>query len=109
MFIFRKLYIFYIIPVILVIMDYQYEQELEELRDEVETNTKLLEHNNKMLRKIQGSMRARTFLSFIYWVIVIGSMFGLYYYLQPVVEGMSSAYDNLIAIPEILQSYLPDL
>ena len=94
-------------------MDYQYEQELEELRDEVEANTKLLEHNNKMLRKIQSSMRTKAFLSFLYWVIVIGSMFGLYYYLQPVVEGMTSAYDNLIAIPEKLQITnllnLPDL
>ena len=84
-------------------MDYQYEQELEELRDDIEANTKLLEHNNKMLRKIQSSMRTKTFLTFLYWAIVIGSMYGLYYYLQPVVEGVSTAYDNLITIPDKLQ------
>ena len=86
-------------------MDYQYEQELEELHDEVESNTKLLEQNNKMLRKIQSTMRAKTIFSMIYWLIIIGSMFGLYYYFQPVLESVTSTYDQLISIPDKLKVF----
>lgn len=81
------------------------EEELEKLRVQVKRNTLLLEKNNKILKTIQSTMRTRTVFSIIYWMIIIGSMFGLYYYFQPVLTSIQGAYEELLAIPDKLKVF----
>ncbi len=52
----------------------------------------LEEENNDILRSIQRSMRIARFMSILYWVFIIGSVFGLYYFIQPYIEQLMSIY-----------------
>ncbi len=52
----------------------------------------LEEENNDILRKMQRSMRIQRFLSILYWVFIIGSIFGLYYFVQPYIEQLLTIY-----------------
>jgi hypothetical protein len=54
----------------------------------------LEEENNEILRKMQRSMRIQKFLSILYWVFIIGSILGLYYFIQPYVEQILSIYSG---------------
>ena len=52
------------------------------------------ESNNDILRAMQRSMRISRFMSFIYWVFIIGSAIGAYYLIQPYVESATGAYGD---------------
>ncbi len=54
----------------------------------------LSEQNNTILRGIQRSMRISRAISIIYWVIIIGTAFGTYYYLQPYMDQVWKVYDG---------------
>ena len=41
------------------------------------------EDNNDILRGMQRSMRFSRFMSILYWIIIIGSAVGAYYFVQP--------------------------
>ena len=83
--------------------DDETKQEISEMREMLEQNIKLLEQNNRILRKMQRSLRNSMILRMFYWLVIIGSMFGIYYYLQPFVDNISDAYTELISIPEKLK------
>ena len=46
----------------------------------------LAQENNKMLHSIRRGQRITAFMSFLYWVIVIGVAVGSFYYIQPYVD-----------------------
>lgn len=50
------------------------------------------EENNDILRSIQRSMRLARFMSILYWVIIIGSAIGAYYFIQPYLDQVMGAY-----------------
>jgi hypothetical protein len=50
------------------------------------------EENNDILRGIQRSMRLARFMTFLYWVIIIGSAVGAYYVLQPYIDQAKNIY-----------------
>jgi hypothetical protein len=52
----------------------------------------LSEENNDILRGIQSSMRLARFMTFLYWLIIIGISVGAYYYAQPYIEKAVSVY-----------------
>ncbi|MFZ2522643.1 MAG: hypothetical protein WAX44_03145 [Minisyncoccia bacterium] len=54
----------------------------------------LEEENNEILRKMQRSMRFQRILSILYWVFIIGSLFGVYYFIQPYVEQILDVYSG---------------
>jgi hypothetical protein len=43
----------------------------------------LSEENNDILRGIQRSMRLGRFMTFLYWLIIIGISVGAWYFIQP--------------------------
>ena len=43
----------------------------------------LSEENNDILRSIQRSMRLGRFMTFLYWLIIIGITVGAWYFIQP--------------------------
>ncbi len=55
----------------------------------------LVEENNKILRRLQRTARWTQFFVFVKWVVILGASFGLYYYLQPLVDGWLSTYQSL--------------
>ncbi len=59
----------------------------------------LSEDNNRILHAIRRSQSISQFVRVVYWVIIIGSAIGAYYFFQPFVDavkgGAGEAIDNL--------------
>jgi len=51
-------------------------------------NLRLSEENHEMLTRLQRNMRWSRGLRIIYWLVIIGGSFGVYYFIQPVVDNM---------------------
>ena len=59
---------------------------------------KLSRENNKMLKKMYSAMRVSRAFKVMYWIVIIGSMFGLYYYFQPFIENIKNTYDSVVSM-----------
>ena len=81
------------------------EEELQKIKEQLSEVTKLTRQNNKIMRKIQTSMRIGLIFRTLYWMLIIGSMLGAYYYLQPFLENISGTYEELINIPEKIKTF----
>ena len=88
------------------------EEHIERVLEELHTVEK---ENNTLLKKINRHLRFGRFVSFLYWCIVIGSVFGLYYFLQPYLESLWHTYavvknfvdDPKTFIQTVLQQHTP--
>lgn len=69
----------------------------QELRNLLEKTLQVSEENNELLRKLYRSQKWSQFMSVMYWVLIIGVTFGVYYYLQPYIETVLGTYTNLIS------------
>ena len=68
---------------------------------------KILLENNRILHKLLNAQRWATFWSILRWLIIIGLSLGAYYYLQPYLDKLLTAYSQISAqIPE-LKGLLP--
>ena len=54
----------------------------------------LAKENNDMLHSLRRSMRLARFMSLLYWVYIIGSALGAYYFLQPYIDQLKSIYGS---------------
>lgn len=83
-------------------------EEKELLRETAE----LTKENHKILKSMQRNARIASFFRAIYWIFIIGSAVGAYYFIQPYIEALGSSYsslkDNLSNISE-LTTKLPAL
>ena len=61
----------------------------------LERNIALSEENNKMLRRLQSNMRWGRFIHAVYWIIIIGSAFGAYYFIQPYIDQLLQIYGKV--------------
>ena len=52
----------------------------------------LAQENNKMLHSLMRSMRISRIISILYWVIIIGSALGAYYFIQPYINQLIDIY-----------------
>jgi hypothetical protein len=66
-----------------------------EERSLLERTYKLAEENNSILRSIRRSNRLSTAMRVLYWVVILALSFGAYYFIQPYVETLMSAYGDL--------------
>jgi len=80
-----------------------------EERKLLEETLKLSRENHKLLRKMQSAARVGRIFRLIYWAIIIGSMFGFYYYFQPVIQEFIGAYQGLLGGIEKTQDVLGNL
>ncbi|KKP86977.1 MAG: hypothetical protein UR90_C0016G0014 [Parcubacteria group bacterium GW2011_GWC1_35_8] len=75
----------------------------------LERSVSLGEENNKMLHSMRRSARWASFFRAIYWILIIGSAVGAYYFIQPYVDQMvnvySGAQSNLNDVNKIIQSF----
>lgn len=67
--------------------------EEKELREMLE----LTRENNKILQGIQRSNRVGRLFRIVYWMFIIGSFVGTYYYLQPYIDQMLQLYTQIFA------------
>ena len=82
-------------------MDGKEQGNLKQLVDE---NIKLARENNKMLKKMRSSMRWASFFRLLYWIVIIGSAVGAYYYLQPFIDGIRDNAEGIFSVFENVQN-----
>jgi len=70
------------------------DQELKKILLE---NLEVSKDNNKILKDMRSSARWGSFFRFVYWIIILSVMFGTYYFIQPVLEGLLSSYNGLVS------------
>ena len=68
-----------------------------ETRDILEETLKLSKDNNKMLRKMRSIMRWSRAVKAVYWVVIIGSMLGFYYYFQPFIDNLTLGFNSFMS------------
>lgn len=83
-------------------MDERGNRELQKL---LQKNIKITQDNNRLLRSMHRAMQWGRFVRIIYWVIIIGSALGVYYYVEPIIGnlrgGVDSAFSGLEKLQEI--------
>ena len=58
----------------------------------------LTRENNKILSGMRRSQRWSSFFSFTYWVVIIGSILGGYYYFQPTIQQYTKTLQTSVGI-----------
>lgn len=81
----------------------------QEERTLLEETLKISRENNRMLHKMQSAMRWSRIVKTIYWLIILGSIFGLYYFLQPFIQSLGDAYQGFAGSLEKARSVLDSL
>ena len=61
----------------------------------LERTLELAEENNRMLRKMERAARWSLVIRIVYWTVVIGAAIGLFYYIQPYIEGLMAVYTGV--------------
>ncbi len=89
-------------PVILY--DMEPEGDIQDIQERIEKLEGLTKENNKILRKLRNHMRVGAVMRLLYWCVIVGSMVGAYYYLQPFVQPLMDTYDTLIGIPDAVKN-----
>jgi len=64
----------------------------------LEETLELSKENNKILKKLHGAMKMSRVFKVVYWVIIIGSMLGVYYYFQPFIDNIKGSFDGIISL-----------
>ncbi len=67
-----------------------------ELKKALEESIELSRENNKILRRMQSNLRWGRAFRIFYWIIIIGSMLGTYYYFQPFFEDLLKRYNSVM-------------
>jgi len=84
------------------------DPESSESQELLEETLGLARENNKMLLSMRRSFRIAHVMSFLYWIFIIGSAVGVYYYIQPYLEQLVSLYDgaksNIDSINDVFQN-----
>jgi len=66
-----------------------------EIKDMIRKNLELSAENNKMLHSIKRGIFWGKIMRIVYWVIILGIGVGLYYYVEPYIDGAVGAYGNV--------------
>lgn len=74
----------------------------------LEENLALTQENNKMLHTLKSAMLWSRVMSVLYWVLIIGSALGAYYFVQPYIDQLLEVYggakSNLDSIGSMFNS-----
>ncbi len=65
-----------------------------EERELLERSVELAEENNKILRHMRRSLLWSRAMNILYWVLIIGSLIGAYYFLQPYIKQVLNLYNT---------------
>lgn len=62
----------------------------------------LTRENNKILRGMRRTQRWSSFFTLLYWFVILGSIFGVYYYFQPTIQKYLKTLQTSV---EIIQKF----
>ena len=58
----------------------------------------LTRENNKILSGMRRTQRWSSFFSIVYWAVILGSIFGVYYYFQPTIQKYMKTFQISVGI-----------
>ena len=58
----------------------------------------LTRENNKILSGMRRTQRWSSFFSIVYWAVILGSIFGVYYYFQPTIQKYMKTFQTSVGI-----------
>ena len=61
----------------------------------LEETAELARENHRLLKKIHNSMRLGRAIRITYWVLIIGSAIGAFYFLQPYIDQLTGVYTGI--------------
>lgn len=64
----------------------------------------LSRENNEMLRSMRRTQRWKSFFTFVYWAVILGSIFGVYYYFQPTIQKYTETFKSSVGVLQKLES-----
>ncbi len=70
----------------------------EDLKELLEENIEVSKESLKILKSIRRSNRISSFFRFLYWLVIIGSIVGVYYYFQPFINGAIKTFQQIISV-----------
>lgn len=71
------------------------EGEKRELNELLEENTKIARENHRLLKKIHRSLQWGSFFRLVYWAVILISIFGVYYFIQPLIDSFGANLDTV--------------
>lgn len=66
-----------------------------EEKEMLKKTLELAQENNKILHSLRRSMFWSRVVRIAYWVIILGFAVGVYYYIEPYLDGAINAYGNV--------------
>lgn len=66
-----------------------------EERELLEKTYSLVKENTKILRSVERRAQLSFLFKTLYWVVIIGSIFGAYYFIQPYIDSLRENFDFL--------------
>ena len=63
-----------------------------ESKEQLAQTLRLAEENNRMIRKMKRTLDWSRAMRFIYWIFIIGTALGAYYFVQPYVDQVKDLY-----------------
>lgn len=66
-----------------------------EEREMLKKTLELSQENNKMLHALKRSLFWGRVIRIIYWAIIIGAAIGVFYYIEPYLDGIIDAYGSV--------------
>ena len=66
-----------------------------EEREMLKKTLELAQENNKLLHSVRRNMFWGRVVRIIYWVVIIGTAVGIYYYITPYIDSAVNAYGNV--------------
>jgi hypothetical protein len=71
------------------------DADIDELRSLVKKNLELTQETHRIVRGMRSAARWGRFFSVVWWLIIIGlSAASYYYFVQPYVQQVQTAYDS---------------
>ena len=65
-----------------------------EERELLNKSVSLAEDNNKILHSMRRSQRLSSIMRAVYWILILGSAVGAYYFIQPYIDQLTEVYSG---------------
>lgn len=75
-------------------LQYRLVMEDKKIEELIMTNNKLVEENNKLIKKVYQYIKWRRIFTALYWVLIIGTVFGLFFFLEPYINQLIDTYQG---------------
>lgn len=81
-------------------------------QEKIDEMYEMVHENNEILRSLLRRERFASFMRVLYWIFVFGALFGVYYYLEPVIKEwlpkVQGLQENIERI-NVISAEMPDV